>query len=252
VVGETVTFLSPSFVVTPPPLRPSGCTEFGFVKLARLARALSELNFSNRVTIEGHTQIAFTEDVATRFLGFGWNVLHVRDANDENEVLGALDLAAREFSRPTLIIVESHIGYGAPHKQDTAEAHGEPLGEDEVRQTKRFYGWPEDAQFLVPDGVQQHFADSVGARGAARRLEWRELFVRYSAAYPELAAQFDTVQKRELPPGWDLAIPTFPPDPNGIASRDSSSAVENAIAPHVPWCSLLMSRLWITAGIRGG
>ena len=120
------------------------------------------------MTIEGHTQIAFTEDVATRFLGFGWKVLHVRDANDENEVLSALDLGARELSRPTLIIVESHIGYGAPHKQDTPEAHGEPLGEDEVRETKRFYGWPEDAQFLVPDGVQQHFADGIGARGAAR------------------------------------------------------------------------------------
>ena len=114
---------------------------------------------SNRVTIEGHTEIAFTEDVATRFLGYGWNVQHVRDANDEKEVLGAFDLAARERGRPTLIIIESHIGYGAPHKQDSPEAHGEPLGEDEVRDTKRFYGWPADAQFLVPDGVYQHFAD---------------------------------------------------------------------------------------------
>ena len=190
---------------------------------------------SNRVTIEGHTQIAFTEDVATRFLGYGWKVLHVRDANDENEVLHALDLAARESSRPTLIIVESHIGYGAPHKQDSPEAHGEPLGENEVRETKRFYGWPEDAQFLVPDGVQQHFADGIGSRGTARHKEWRELFARYSAAYPELAAQFEAMQKRELPLGWDQAIPTFPPDPKGIASRDSSGAVENAIAQHLPW-----------------
>ena len=190
---------------------------------------------SNRVTIEGHTEIAFTEDVATRFLGLGWNVLHVRDANEEKEVLGAFDLAARELSRPSLIIVESHIGYGAPHKQDTAEAHGEPLGEDEVRQTKKFYGWPEDSQFLVPDGVQQHFADGIGARGAARHKEWRELFAHYSAAHPELAAQFDAMQKRELPPGWDEAIPTFPPDPKGIASRDSSATVENAIAQRLPW-----------------
>jgi transketolase len=190
---------------------------------------------SNRVTIEGHTRIAFTEDVATRFLGLGWNVLHVRDANNENEVLDALDLAARELSRPSLVIVESHIGYGAPHKQDTAEAHGEPLGDEEVRQTKRFYGWPEDAQFLVPEGVQRHLADGIGARGAARHKEWRELFARYTAAYPELAGQFDAVQRRELPHGWDQAIPTFPPDPRGIASRDSSGAVENAIAQHIPW-----------------
>jgi transketolase len=190
---------------------------------------------SNRVTIEGHTEIAFTEDVATRFLGFGWKVLHVRDANNESEVLGALDLAARELSRPTLIIVESHIGYGAPHKQDTAEAHGEPLGEEEVRETKRFFGWPEDAQFLVPEGVPQHFADGIAARGAARHAKWLELFARYRAAYPELAAQFDILQRRDLPPGWDQAIPTFPPDPKGIASRDSSGAVENAIAQHVPW-----------------
>ena len=189
----------------------------------------------NRVTIEGHTEIAFTEDVATRFLGYGWNVLHVRDANDEKEVLGALDLAARERGRPTLIIIESHIGYGAPHKQDTPEAHGEPLGEDEVRDTKRFYGWPEDAQFLVPDGVYQHFADGIGRRGAAKHAQWRDLFARYRDSYPEFAAQFDAMQKRELPAGWDQAIPRFPPDPKGIASRDSSGQVENAIAQHLPW-----------------
>src|SRR3954454_4573750 len=146
---------------------------------------------SNRVTIEGHTEIAFTEDVATRFLGLGWNVLHVRDANEEAEVLGAFDLAARERSRPTLIIIESHIGYGAPHKQDTPEAHGEPLGEDEVRDAKRFYGWPADAQFLVPDGVYQHFADGIGRRGAAKHAQWRALFDRYRDSYPEYAAQFE-------------------------------------------------------------
>ena len=190
---------------------------------------------SNRVTIEGHTEIAFTEDVATRFLGFGWNVLHVRDPNQEKEVLGAFDLAARESGRPTLIIIESHIGYGAPHKQDTAEAHGEPLGEDEVRLTKKFYGWPEDAQFLVPDGVYEHFAKGVGARGAAEHAEWRALFDRYRTAYPDLAHQFDAMQQRDLPPGWDQAIPIFPPDAKGLASRDSSGVVENAIAQHLPW-----------------
>ena len=190
---------------------------------------------SNRVTIEGHTEIAFTEDVATRFLGFGWNVLHVRDANEEREVVGAFDLATREHSRPTLIIIESHIGYGAPHKQDSPEAHGEPLGDEEVRLTKRFYGWPEDAQFLVPDGVYEHFADGIGKRGAAKHAAWRDLFARYRAAHPELAGQFDTLLQRELPAGWEKAIPTFPADAKGIASRDSSAIVENAIAQAVPW-----------------
>ena len=190
---------------------------------------------SNRVTIEGHTEIAFTEDVATRFLGFGWNVLHVRDANDEREVLGAFDLAARERSRPTLIIIESHIGYGAPHKQDSPEAHGEPLGDEEVRLAKRFYGWPEDAQFLTPDGVYQHFADGIGKRGAAKHAAWLDLFARYRAAHPDLAGHFDALLERELPAGWDKVIPTFPADAKGIASRDSSAIVENAIAQAVPW-----------------
>ena len=190
---------------------------------------------SNRVTIEGHTEIAFTEDVATRFLGFGWNVLRVRDANEEREVLGALDLAARECGRPTLILIESHIGYGAPHKQDSPEAHGEPLGDEEVRLTKRFYGWPEDARFLVPEGVYGHFADGIGKRGAAKNAAWRDLFARYRAAYPDLAGHFDAMLDRELPPGWDDVIPTFPADAKGIASRDSSAIVENAIARAVPW-----------------
>jgi transketolase len=131
--------------------------------------------------------------------------------------------------------IESHIGYGAPHKQDSPEAHGEPLGEDEVRLTKKFYGWPEDAQFLVPEGVYEHFASGIGARGAARHAEWRELFARYAKAHPDLAQQFEIVQRRELPPGWDQAIPTFPADPKGISSRDSSGRVENAIAQHLPW-----------------
>ncbi|MBV9219358.1 MAG: transketolase [Methylobacteriaceae bacterium] len=190
---------------------------------------------SNRVSIEGHTEITFTEDVATRFLGYGWNVLHVRDANEEKEVLGAFDLASAERSRPTLILIESHIGYGAPHKQDSPEAHGEPLGEDEVRETKKFYGWPEDAQFLVPDGVYRHFAEGIGARGAARHADWQALYARYRATYPELAKAFDALQRRELPEGWEAAIPSFPPDAKGIATRDSSGKVENAVAQKVPW-----------------
>jgi transketolase len=190
---------------------------------------------SNRVTIEGHTEIAFTEDVATRFLGYGWNVLHARDANEAQEILGAFDRAAREKSRPSLIIIESHIGYGAPHKQDSSEAHGEPLGDDEVRLTKAFYGWPKDAQFLVPDGAREHFASGIGSRGAAASAAWRDLFDRYRNAYPELGGQFDAMQRHEMPSGWEEAIPQFPADLKGIASRESSAKVENAIAPHVPW-----------------
>ena len=190
---------------------------------------------SNRVTIEGHTDIAFSEEVATRFLGYGWNVLHVRDANDEREVLGALERGGRETSRPTLIIVESHIGYGAPRKTDSPEAHGEPLGDDEVRLTKKFYGWPEDAQFLVPDGVYQRFADGIGARAAEKRREWNETFDQYRMQYPELAQEFDALQARRLPAGWDKDLPTFAADPKGIATRDASGAVENAIAKRVPW-----------------
>jgi transketolase len=159
-----------------------------------VSRALCWIYDSNRVTIEGHTEITFTEDVATRFLGYGWSVLHVRDASEAKEVLGAFELAAREQGRPTLIIIESHIGYGAPHGQDTAEAHGEPLGEDEVKLTKRFYGWPEDAQFLVPDGAYQHFVDGIGKRGAAQHAEWRALFDKYRQTYPDLAAAFEACQ----------------------------------------------------------
>jgi transketolase len=190
---------------------------------------------SNTVSIEGHTDITFTEDVAARFLGFGWNVLHVRDANNEKEVMYALNSAQRELSRPTLIVVESHIGFGSPHKQDSPEAHGEPLGVEEVKLTKKFYGWPEDAQFLVPDGVYQHFAEGIGARGAAKHAEWQDLFARYGKAFPDLAREFELLQKRELPQGWDEAIPTFPADPKGIASRDAGGKVENAIAQHLPW-----------------
>src|SRR6202165_5216521 len=136
---------------------------------------------NNHVTIEGNTRIAFTEDVATRFLGYGWNVLRVGDANDTDRIEHALHVFKTTKGRPTFIVLDSHIGYGSPHKQDTAEAHGEPLGDEEVRLTKRAYGWPEGAQFLVPDGVREHFAAGVGARGAAARSGWAALFASYRA-----------------------------------------------------------------------
>ncbi|MGH7029946.1 MAG: transketolase [Stellaceae bacterium] len=190
---------------------------------------------SNHITIEGHTALSFSEDVAARFLGYGWQVLRVSDANDRERIADAIADAKRTGDRPTLIIVESHIGYGAPHKQDTSAAHGEPLGEDEVRATKRRYGWPEDAKFLVPDGVYQHFAGTFGGRGKQLRTEWLAMFERYRGEYPELAHACDQTQRRDLPEGWDRDIPVFPADPRGIASRDSSAQVLNAIAPRVPW-----------------
>ncbi len=190
---------------------------------------------SNHITIEGHTSLAFSEDVAARFLGYGWQVLRVSDANDRERIADAIADARRTGDRPTLIIVESHIGYGAPHRQDTSAAHGEPLGEEEVRETKRRYGWPEDAKFLVPEGVCDHFAATFGARGKKLRAEWLALFERYRTEYPDLAGACERIQRRDLPEGWDQDIPVFPADPKGIASRNSSARVLNAIAPRVPW-----------------
>src|SRR5271166_505536 len=190
---------------------------------------------SNHITIEGNTALAFSEDVAGRFLAYGWHVQRVSDANDRERVANAIDIAGRIDDRPSLIIIESHIGYGAPHKQDTSGAHGEPLGEEEVKLTKRSYGWPEDAKFLVPDGVYEHFASKFGARGKELRAEWLALFERYRSAHPELADACERMQRRDLPEGWDRDIPLFPADPNGVASRDSSARVLNAIAPRLPW-----------------
>src|SRR5208337_250397 len=190
---------------------------------------------SNEITIEGSTSLAFSEDVGARFLAYGWHVLRVRDVNDRNEVLSALKAFKRETARPTMIIVDSHIGYGSPNRQDTKEAHGEPLGEEEVRATKRFYGWPEDAQFLVPDGVREHFAHGIGARGAKLNADWKALFDRYAGEHPDLAREFDTMQKRGLPEGWESALPSFPADAKGIASRDSSGQVLNALAAKIPY-----------------
>jgi transketolase len=190
---------------------------------------------NNHITIEGSTQIAFTEDVAARFLGYGWNVLRVGDANDIDRIEHALRVFRQTKGRPTLIILDSHIGYGSPNRQDTAAAHGEPLGPDEVRLTKRAYGWPEDAQFLVPDGVREHFAAGIGARGAQARREWTDLLAAYRSKYPELAAEIDQMQRRELPAGWDRNLPVFPAEPKGIAGRDASGQVLNVLAQNVPW-----------------
>ncbi len=190
---------------------------------------------NNHITIEGHTSLAFSEDVAGRFLAYGWNVERVSNANDLDLLREAFDHFKKTTDRPTLIIVDSHIGYGAPTKQDTSAAHGEPLGEKEIRATKKRYGWPEDAKFLVPPEVPEDFKAKLGERGAKLRGDWMALFSAYQNEYPELAAETLAIQRREPPKGWDAEIPTFPPDAKGIASRDSSGKVLNAIARHHPW-----------------
>jgi transketolase len=190
---------------------------------------------NNHITIEGHTSVAFSEDVAMRFLAYGWHVLRVSDANDIERIEHALNKARSNTGSPTLLVLDSHIGYGSPHKQDTAEAHGEPLGDEEIRLTKRAYGWPEDAKFLVPDGVYEHFEDGVGTRGANARQEWAQLFEAYRAQYPELAAEIERMQRRELPDGWDRNLPVFPADPKGIAGREASGKALNVLAQNIPW-----------------
>ena len=188
---------------------------------------------SNRVTIEGHTDLAFSEDVVARFLAYGWNVKLVGDANDTERIAQAI--ATRTEDAPTLIVIDSHIGYGAPHKHDTSSAHGEPLGVEEIRLAKRNYGWPEDAKFLVPDGVREHFRAGIGERGKQLRTKWLACIEAYRAKYPDLAEQIERMQKRELPDGWDVDLPSFSVDSKGLASRDSSGKVLNAIARHYPW-----------------
>ncbi len=190
---------------------------------------------NNHITIDGKTKLAYEDDVAARFMGYGWNVTRVGDANDTDLIVTAFEEFKGEQGRPTLIIVDSHIGYGSPHKQDTAAVHGEPLGEEEVRETKRAYGWPEDAQFLVPDGVREHFADGIGARGAEARAAWEGKLAAYAADNPGLAAEIESQQRRELPDGWDAAIPHFDPDEKGLATRKASLQVENAIGERLPW-----------------
>ncbi|MES1261024.1 MAG: transketolase [Acidobacteriota bacterium] len=203
----------------------------GHLKLSNLCWVYD----NNKITIEGNTEWAFSEDVATRFIAYGWNVTRVGDANDQQMLSRAFDTAKHSGDRPTLIIVDSHIAYGAPHKQDTSAAHGEPLGDEEIKLTKRNYGWPEEEKFLVPEGVYDRFSSLLGARGHGLREAWMTKFEAYKAAYPELADQLYRMQKRELPEGWDKDIPVFPADPKGAAGRDASAKVQNVLARNVPW-----------------
>jgi transketolase len=190
---------------------------------------------NNHITIEGNTSITFTEDVAARFLAYGWNVLRVHDANDVDGIESAIQVFRETKSKPTMIVLDSHIGYGSPHKQDTAAAHGEPLGDEEIRLCKRAYGWPEDAKFLVPDGVYERFEAGVGTRGAKACSDWKEQLIAYRAQYPELANEIDLMQRRDLPAGWDKNLPTFPADAKGLAGREASGKVLNILAQNIPW-----------------
>jgi transketolase len=189
----------------------------------------------NSVTLDGPASWSFSEDVATRFMGYEWNVTRVVDANDLEMLARAFRVFQNTHDRPTLIIVDSHIGYGSPHRQDTNAAHGEPLGEEEVRLVKKFYGWPEDAKFLVPDGVREHFREGIGKRGRDLHAQWSKTFAEYSQKFPELAERLHQMQGRELPSGWDKNLPVFPADAKGVATRESSAKVLNALAEQIPW-----------------
>jgi transketolase len=191
---------------------------------------------NNHITIDGDTALAFGDDVLSRFEGYGWNVLRVGDANDTGLLGRAFEAFKAETGRPTLIVVDSHIGWGSPNKQDTESAHGEPLGEDEVKLTKKAYGWPEDARFLVPDGVRERFDEVIGRRGAELHAAWLDTFESYKGDKPELAAELETMQRRGLPEGWDADLPSFEADEEkGLATRKASNKVQNAIAERVPW-----------------
>lgn len=199
---------------------------------------------NNRITIEGSTDITFTEDVAGRFMAYDWNVLRVGDVNDLDLLAHAFDTFLATRDRPTLIIVDSHIGYGAPHRQDTKEAHGEPLGTDEVRLTKEFYGWDPDAQFLVPDGVREHFQSHLGRRGREAHTVWNQLVASYQKQFPDAGLHVDCMPRHTLPPDWDEDLPVFAPDPKGAAGRDASAKAQNAIARRVPWLLGGSADLW--------
>ena len=190
---------------------------------------------NNRVTLDGPASWSFSEDVMTRFVGYGWHVTRVADANDLLQLSRAYKDFLAHSDKPTLIVVDSHIGYGSPHRQDSYEAHGEPLGEAEAKLVKKNYGWPEDAKFLVPDGVYAHFQDGIGARGGQERAKWETLYADYAKKYPELSDQIGRMQKRELPDGWDKKLPVFAADAKGMATRESSGKVLNALAQNIPW-----------------
>ncbi len=204
----------------------------------------------NRISIEGPTSLAFTEDVATRFLGYGWNVTRVSDANDVEMLTRAYRCFLGTTDRPTLIIVESHIGYGAPHRQDTKEAHGEALGADEVRLAKEFYGWDPDAQFVVPEEVRRYFRANIGHRGGEIRRAWVDRLAAYRREYPDLGRQLDCIQDHKLPQGWDRELPVFPPDTKGVAGRDASSKLLNTLAQRIPWLIGGSADLWPSTRTR--
>ena len=189
----------------------------------------------NSITLDGPADWSFSEDVMTRFVGYGWNVTRVTDANDLEMLSRAFNHFLKTTDQPTLIVVDSHIGYGSPNKQDSNASHGEPLGEEEVRLVKKFYGWPEEAKFLVPEGVREHFRDGIGKRGRDLSSAWNGVFERYSKKYPELADRLYRMQRRQLPEGWDKNLPTFPADAKGQATRDSSGKALNALAQNIPW-----------------
>lgn len=203
----------------------------GHLKLSNLCWVYD----NNRITIEGNTSLAFSEEVGARFHAYGWKVTQVKDANDVSALAQAFTAFKNETEGPSLIIVDSHIAFGAPNKQDTHGAHGEPLGEEEIRLTKKNYGWPEDAKFVVPEDVLTHFQAGVGARGKAERHAWLTLFQTYQERYPELAAHLSQMERRQLPENWDRGLPEFPANPKGLATRESSGKVLNAVAKEVPW-----------------
>jgi len=190
---------------------------------------------NNHVTLDGPAEWSFSEDVMKRFVAYGWNVTHVTDANDLDMLARGYDNFLKSKDQPTLIVVDSHIGYGSPHKQDSYEAHGEPLGEAEVKLVKKNYGWPEDAKFLVPDGVYDQFKNGVGKRGAEARAAWKAKFEEYKKQFPQLADQLNRMQIGQLPEGWDKDLPSFPADPKGMATRESSGKTLNVLAKNIPW-----------------
>jgi len=204
----------------------------------------------NRISIEGPTSLAFTEDVAARFLAYGWNVTRVSDANDLEMLTRAYRCFLGTTDRPTLIIVQSHIGYGAPHRQDTKEAHGEPLGADEARLAKQFYGWDPDAQFVVPEEARRHFRATIGRRGEEIRRAWLDRLAAYRREYPDLGRQLNCIQDRKLPQGWDRELPAFPPDTKGVAGRDASSKLLNTLAQRIPWLIGGSADLWPSTRTR--
>lgn len=218
----------------------------GHLRLGRLCWIYD----NNGISIEGPTSLTFTEDVGARFLAYGWNVLRVPEANDLDRLTHAYQSFRAAHDRPTLIIVDSHIGYGAPHRQDTREAHGEPLGADEARLAKEFYGWDPDARFVVPAAVPAHFRANLNRRGAESRHAWEARLSTYRERYPDLSGQLERIWTGTLPPGWDADLPVFPPDPKGLASRDASGKVLNAIAPRLPWLLGGAADLWPSTKTR--